>query len=277
MPTIGRPETSDNKFSSVKMREAQEATGDRLNEIAGNKNTQSGVKFVDRKVHNKMGKDEFLKLLTVQLKHQDPMNPMDQKQFAADLAQFSSLEQLSNMNAKMDGMNKNAPAESKFYAASFLGKTAMTKGTTITFDGEQTKTDIPFVLPNNAKQLIVRIFDEKGQLARQIEMENISKGQQVITWDGMSNDGNPATKGNYNIQVHAWDQNLQPFKAETMGSGMVTGVDFDNGETVLILDGKKRIFLRDVESFRISEENRKEGAPIKAKQDVISSYQAQEK
>ena len=49
-----------------------------------------------------MGKDEFLKLLTVQLKNQDPMNPMEQGKMAAELAQFSQLEQLSNLNTSFD-------------------------------------------------------------------------------------------------------------------------------------------------------------------------------
>ena len=65
--------------------------------------------------HNKMGKDEFLKLLTVQLGNQDPMNPVDQKKFAAELAQFSQLEQLAAMNSKLNNLNNNTPQRSKIF------------------------------------------------------------------------------------------------------------------------------------------------------------------
>ena len=89
-----------------------------------------------------MGKDEFLKLLTVQLQNQDPLKPVDQKKFAADLAQFSQLEQLANMNTKLDSMNENVPVESKFYGASFLGKIVTTSGSTIMHDGKPGKSNI---------------------------------------------------------------------------------------------------------------------------------------
>jgi flagellar basal-body rod modification protein FlgD len=52
-----------------------------------------------------MGKDEFVKLLITQMKNQDPMNPMDGKDLAAQLAQFSSVEQLININTKLDGLS----------------------------------------------------------------------------------------------------------------------------------------------------------------------------
>ncbi len=52
-----------------------------------------------------MGKDEFVKLLVTEMKNQDPLNPMDGKELAAQLAQFSSVEQLMNINTKLDGLS----------------------------------------------------------------------------------------------------------------------------------------------------------------------------
>jgi len=100
---IGRPDSGPNKFNKVTMASptnklksnGAKSIGDELNGVAG---IREESKFVDAKNHNKMDKDSFMKLLAFQMSNQDPMSPMDQKQFAADLAQFSQLEQLTNMN-----------------------------------------------------------------------------------------------------------------------------------------------------------------------------------
>jgi flagellar basal-body rod modification protein FlgD len=58
----------------------------------------------EAKDSSRLGKDEFLKLLITQLKHQDPVNPVDDKEFIAQLAQFSSLEQMQNLNTNLSDM-----------------------------------------------------------------------------------------------------------------------------------------------------------------------------
>lgn len=73
-----------------------------------------------RESRPEMGKDEFLKLLVTQLQYQDPLNPMDDKAFIAQMAQFSSLEQLMSMNKNMESMQKSRSLEQTYL---FLGKT----------------------------------------------------------------------------------------------------------------------------------------------------------
>ncbi|OIQ16841.1 MAG: hypothetical protein BM556_14380 [Bacteriovorax sp. MedPE-SWde] len=254
MAGIGRPQQA-NPFSKISMapasakKKGQDLTvGEQLNKIAG---SEEEKQFVDRKEHNKLGKDGFLKLLSHQLSNQDPMKPMDQKQFAADLAQFSQLEQLTNMNKKMDGLSTNAPQETKFYGASFLGKEIMTNGSTISYDGQEVKTDIPFFLDKAAKNVVVNITDSKKQLIAQIEAEDLGRGQQKINWNGKQLDGIRAVKDNYTIEVRAFDKDMNSFKAETKSKGVVSGVNFVNGETVLTLSNGKEIYLRDVDSFAL--------------------------
>ena len=151
MPEMGEPTSvSRNSFSNIGMKRTRQLVTNSISwpEIMKFK---MGVKYVDSKKHNKMGKDEFLKLLTVQLQNQDPLKPVDQKKFAADLAQFSQLEQLANMNTKLDSMNENVPVESKFYGASFLGKIVTTSGSTIMHDGKPGAKAISFDLPKKNK------------------------------------------------------------------------------------------------------------------------------
>ena len=258
MPEIGEPSNiQKNPYSNIKMR-GQDTIGSKLNKMSGNSEVGSGVKFVDRKTHNKMGKDEFLKLLTVQLKNQDPLKPVDQKKFAADLAQFSQLEQLTNMNSKLGSLNKNAPMESQFYGASFLGKRITTKGATLTHSGGNESSDVSFSLPKTASRVIVRIIDEKGQNIANIEKEKMNKGTHVLEWNGKRLDGQLANKGVYAFKVFAWDETNQTFTGETKSNGIVQGVSFKQGNTVLKLDDGKEIFLHDVEKFELPRDNKKD-------------------
>ncbi len=256
MAQIGRPQVQ-NPFSDVKMHQGakkkkkKQAVGDQLNKLAGIK---PDSQFVDAKKHNKLGKDGFLKLLSHQLANQDPMKPMDQKRFAADLAQFSQLEQLANMNNKLEGLGKNAPQESKFYGASFLGKEVMTSGTSITHEGDGAAKNLPFYLDKNAKAVMIRVYDSKNQMIAQIDKDSMAQGSQAIQWDGLNLDGTPAVKDTYRFEVRAWDTQMNEFKGDTKAVGVVTGVNFENGETVLTIDGKKKVFIRDVESFKLPEE-----------------------
>ena len=186
MPTVGKPAsiTRKNPFKNIKLAQpiGEENTGEVLNRLSGNKGISSdGVKYVDGKKHNKMGKNEFLKLLSYQLQNQDPLDPMDQKKFAADLAQFSQLEQMTNMNTSIQKLTGNTPTQNKFYAASFLGKEVTTAGTSIKYDGLSRDTNLPFVLPKSASKAIVKILDKNRQLIKQIEVENLPKGFNSIS------------------------------------------------------------------------------------------------
>ncbi|MBU1052895.1 MAG: hypothetical protein KKC46_03565 [Proteobacteria bacterium] len=73
-----------------------------------------------------MGKDEFLNLLVTQLKYQDPLNPMEGQEFSAQLAQFSSLEQLTNMNSTLSGIQNSLSASNQDNLLDYIGKTVKT-------------------------------------------------------------------------------------------------------------------------------------------------------
>lgn len=256
MPEIGKPQQR-NSFSQVRMAPRQTSgntnananVGERLNRIAGNDVGEQ--KFVDAKEHNKMGQEGFLKLLSHQLTHQDPMKPMDQKQLSADLAQFSQLEQMTNMNQKLDNMGKNDPQELKFFGASFLGKEVLTRGSSVSYDGQSFSKDIPFFIDKEAKNVIVNIYDKNKQLIGKVEAENLGRGQHTLAWNGRQLDNTRAAKGDYRLEVWAFDKDMNKFKAETKSTGIVNGVDFENGETVFTLQNGNKVFLRDVDSFKL--------------------------
>lgn len=265
MPEIGRPTTAaESRFQDVRMapRSRQEtdpskiaqAEKERLiNKVTGFQ--QNNPLYKDVNDHNKMGKDEFLKLLTVQLKNQDPLNPMEQGKMAAELAQFSQLEQLSNLNASFDKFGNNKNVEDKFYGASFLGKEVVTTGSSLKYGGEGSQSDILFSLPKPASKVLVRIFDSKNSMVGEIWKENIGRGNQNISWDGKRLDGAFEVEGEYRTQVMAWDETSSPIEVQSKTTGVVESVFFEDGETVLMVKGKK-VFLRDVDSFHVPNANK---------------------
>ena len=257
MPTIGRPTSNQEKqFADVKMapKNNSKALSDDqkkerlINNITGYKPKDD--LYADAKEHNKMGKDEFLQLLTYQLQNQDPLKPMEQKDMSAQLAQFSSLEQLTNLNTKFDGLQKNQKIEEKFFGASFLGKEVVTSGSSLDVKADGQPAEILYSLPKRADKVLVRVFDQNNAMMGEMWKENVGQGSQSLTWDARMLDGQTAQKGQYRTQVYAWDRNAEPIEVKTQVKGTVESVIMENGEAVLRVDGKK-VYLRDVSSFHI--------------------------
>lgn len=281
MPEMGIPQSAQRgkgQFGQIRMankrfqsslkdigKNRQQDAGEVLNNISGKGNMSGDVKVVDSKNHNKMGKDEFLKLLAHQMQNQDPLNPLDQNKFAADLAQFSQLEQMANMNTNIKGLTGNKEAESKHMAASFLGKKVVTNGAAFKLN-DLGKADVNFSLDGNAEKVLVRIYDQKNQLIRQMDFDGMPKGNNSVSWDGVSNNGLRATPGEYKIQVIATNDKFEPIKTHTKASGVVTGVHFEGGETVFTVDGSKKVFLRDVDSFSLPNQEKPKLTQMAARQ-----------
>lgn len=260
MPMIGKAGMeSRNSYSDIAIKRSEPNAqvvdpkiGDELNKMVGVKPEQ---RFVNKKDHETLGKDGFMKLLAHQLKNQDPMKPMDQKDFSSNLAQFSQLEQLTALNKKFDGMTANNDNEKRFQGASFLGKKVVTSGTTIEYSGEGNNVELPFYLDRAAKNAMIRIYDTKNQIVGKIDQEDLGKGQQAAVWDGIGLDGQLAPKDTYHFEVIAFDGNNEKFMGATRAEGTVTGVRFENGETILDVAGGKKVFLKDVESFSLPEKD----------------------
>jgi flagellar basal-body rod modification protein FlgD len=259
MPEMGRPVSNQEmRYRQVEMapkalnskgqseREQREAL---INKATGYKPKNELFK---EGPHNQLGKDEFMKLLTFQLQNQDPMNPMDQSKFTGELAQFSQLEQLSNLNKKFEDNGKNQAIQDKFYAASFVGKKVVTTGSTLNLKESGDASDVLFKLDGQASKVMIRILDSKNNVAGEIWKEGLSEGAHQVTWDGVALDGTPAVKGQYKAQVKAWDDMGQEVLTRTEATGTVQSVTFDQGEPVLTVDGQK-VFLRDVASFHTSD------------------------
>jgi len=179
-----------------------------------------------------MGKDDFLHLLVAQLEAQDPMNPMDSTGFTAQLAQFSSLEQLQNINSNLGSISNSQSILTNSQAVSFIGQTITAVGDTFQVNNGQSQ-DLQFSMNGDAAGLYARIYDAQGSFVRQLEVGPTSAGQQSLPWNGRDYLGGLVPDGDYRFEVAAIDEYGNSVPVTQFASGIVDGVNFKDGQAYL--------------------------------------------
>jgi flagellar basal-body rod modification protein FlgD len=190
-----------------------------------------------------MGKDAFLTLLLAQLTHQDPLNPADPSQFASQLAQFSSLEQLTNVNENLTALKTSQDSNNKYQAMDLIGKEIQADGDTLTVgDGDTAKASFNI---GSAADCAVVISNESGNTVRTINMGSLAKGDHSFTWDGKDYKGNDVADGSYTFKIVAQDAAGKSVTATTKISGLVDRVNLDDTDPVLYI-GSLPVYLSEV-------------------------------
>ncbi len=190
-----------------------------------------------------LGKEEFLKLLTAQLRNQDPLQPIQNEQFVAQLAQFSSLEQMQNMNDNLTSNIMINQSVNNSLATTLIGREVEAKGNTFTLESGS-KTNLSFTTSADASAK-VEVVDSNGKVVATIKAGDLKAGNQSVSWDGNGADGKPAASGDYTFRVTATDAKGNAVGTQTMVRGKVTGVKFQNGGTYLMV-GSRTFSLADV-------------------------------
>jgi len=217
-----------------------------VNPAAGTVGGQQTSSLFSSTEQTSMGKEDFLRLLVAQLENQDPLKPMENTEFVAQLAQFSSLEQLVTVSDGMTGLQMAQMGMSNLQAAELVGQNVMANGDTFNYDGSG-GTDLGFDLGADASNVTVTIRDEAGGIMRTIELGENASGPTTLNWDGLTDSGTAAAGGRYTMEITAEDVAGNPIEASTRVTGEVTGVYYDTGIAELEIDGV-RIRLGDIVS-----------------------------
>jgi len=191
-----------------------------------------------------LGKDQFLKLLTEQLKHQDPTQPMDNTAFVAQLAQFSSLEQMSNVNDTLTKMLTSQGTALQTTATAMVGKTAVFTSNQVSLTQGQPAT-IGFTLSQPAANVKIVLQDESGQNVRTIALTSPNDLKNSISWDGRDDNNDELPTGTYTAQIQATDLQGNTISATQNISARITGITFANG-TPTLLAGSTSLQLSDI-------------------------------
>lgn len=192
-----------------------------------------------------LGQDAFLQLLVTQLQYQDPLSPMDDKEFVAELAQFSSLEQLTEINSGIDNLASIGGTQELMGAVNFIGKTIEATGTAVSLS-DGSATAVNFTLPKDAETCMVNVLDSAGTVVRTVDLGATSAGDVEFTWDGKDYDGNVMDDGQYQVAVTATDADGNVMTVSSTMTGTVTGVQQKSGTYYLNIGNDRYVAFTDI-------------------------------
>ncbi|MEK6706281.1 MAG: flagellar hook assembly protein FlgD [Bdellovibrionota bacterium] len=201
-----------------------------------------------REIKKTLGKDDFLKIMITQMKHQDPTSPFKADQMAAQMAQFASVEQLQNMNQNMAKMlGQNNPLE-RLAMTNMIGKVVTVDRNR--FPHTENNTDpLSFNLPKDAADVKIAIISETGETVVEKGLGPKKAGELVYDWDGLKKNTLPAKTGNYMFRVEAMGNDGKSMQTNSLGQAMIVGVSFEGNEPVFLVGDARRqekVLLRNI-------------------------------
>jgi flagellar basal-body rod modification protein FlgD len=184
-----------------------------------------------------MGKDQFIKLLVAQMSHQDPLNPMDGQQLASQLAQFSSVEQLMQINQALGAQTASqdavASAMNSNSAIAALGKTVTALGDQLIV-GPGASTSVSYSVGQSGGVGTLKILDGDGHVVSEKDLGKLSAGDHTSDIGDMTGD---LPAGNYTYQVDVEDVDGNTVPTQTYVIGRVDGVRYGSSGATLTAGG----------------------------------------
>lgn len=166
--------------------------------------------------------DQFLTLLTTQLRNQSPLDPLDTNQFTSQLVQFAGVEQQLKTNETLTSLLSLNSAGTATSAVGFIGSTITADGATTRLENDKAEWQVN--VPRGGTATIT-IKDSKGSVV-QTQTKSLVAGDQTYQWDGTTSTAQKAPAGEYTITIDAKDTAGAAITATTKISGVVDGVDF---------------------------------------------------
>lgn len=197
---------------------------------------------------DKLDKDAFMKLMLAQMKNQDPTNPLKSHEMAAQLAQFSSLEQLQNVNTTLDSIKSGQKPSETYQALNFIGKAVSgDSAKVLRMKGDKDHT-FNFTLPDDAKSADIVVKDQEGETIRKVTLKDLKKGENSWRWNGEGENGLPASTGEFRFLIEAKNSLGKKIAVRTSFDGTITGVNYTADGPVLLV-GDQAIKLKDVKKI----------------------------
>tara|TARA_R110002049_G_scaffold44333_5_gene130131 strand:+ start:188059 stop:188724 length:666 start_codon:yes stop_codon:yes gene_type:complete len=188
--------------------------------------------------------ETFLQMLTAQARYQDPLEPIDSSEYAAQLAQFSMVEQQVLSNDLLAALTAQLGSGNMAQMAGWIGMEARTTAPVL-FDGAPIT-----IAPNPAAisdEVYLVAYDSNGA---EVQRTSIPVSAEPIQWEGIDNDGNPFPQGTYSFGVESHANGELLFSDAAEAYGRITEARTQAGQTVLILAGGSAVLTSDVNGLR---------------------------
>lgn len=201
----------------------------------------------DTKDSNQLGQDQFLELMLAQLSHQDPLKPMENGDFLAQMAQFSTVTGIHELQASVDKLSASLQSNQALQASALVGRSVMVptdRG--ILEEGEALTGAID--LPASTSAISLTISDPSGQVVRRLQLGSQAAGMVQFAWDGITDGGQNANPGTYKVAAEAFIDG-EPTALSTLMSAKVESVSLGQGRSqdlVLNVAGMGPMKLSDV-------------------------------
>jgi flagellar basal-body rod modification protein FlgD len=226
---------------------AAQTANKKINAPAGLKTTADAAnEALAAKESSSMGQKDFLTLFTTQLKCQDPLDPVKNEAFVAQLAQFSQLEATTSMDQTLKTYVDSMAGERMMSSTNMIGKTVAVPDAPAVIQGD--KPAQGFVnLPNGAEGVKLEVFNDKGQLMATQVMGTQKMGDMPWVWDGSNDAGNKVPDGNYFFKATVVSQGkttTPPVNVLSTVKGVNQAID---KSIMLEVAGGKSVKLTDVQ------------------------------
>jgi len=192
-----------------------------------------------------LGQEDFLTILLAQLQYQDPNDPMDDKEMAAQLVQYSSLEMLTNINDGITSLVDATDADSVLSGVNYLGKSIKSTGYNLTVS-DGTVSTLYYSLGEAVTDVTANVYDTDGNLLSSVALGSKGIGDYSYVWDGKDSDGNTMSDGTYGVIIRAENSEGETVVVQSQISGVVTGVKTSSGTVYLELEDGRTVELANV-------------------------------
>ncbi len=182
-----------------------------------------------------LGKDAFLQLLVTQLKNQDPLSPMDNTQFISEMAQFTSLEQMTNLANSFSDFQSSFNTSSQVQAASLIGKSVSAQSNQLDVISGQPGT-VSYDLSQKS-MVEVKFTDSDGNTIDTVNLGWQDSGSHDYTWSGLNSQGVQVPDGTYNYEITATQSDGTQTQLSGVKYGTVSGVKFESGTIYVTVNG----------------------------------------
>ena len=216
--------------------------------------TQNGTQGIDFRTLNdlksktsdkELGQQDFLKLMTTQLQNQDPFKPMESGDFLSQIAQFSTVEGIDDLNKGFAELSQSLVSNQALQATNLVGRQVLAPtGVASLEQGGSIRGSVE--LPAASGDVVVNVYDQAGQVVRRLELGAQTSGPVAFQWDGLKNDGTFAAPGAYFVSTEA-SIDGQYESVETLLISEVRSVTLSNsGGLLLDLDGIGSLDFKEV-------------------------------